>query len=227
MELIASGRDGDIFALTPGTVLRRTRTGRSIAHEARVMQYAAAHGYPVPRVDDVRADGTEIVMERIDGPMMMDVMTKDPRQLLRQTGVLADLHDQLHEIPATDWLPKLDDGGDRLLHLDLHPMNVMLAAGKPFVIDWSNAAGGDALTDVALTYVMFTCPDMPSPWIVRSAMQPFRILLGRSFARRYGRPLLTHVAYAAQLKQLDANMSPRERSKIVKLEARCRKRCER
>ena len=63
----------------------------SIADEARVLEYAAARGYPVPRVEEVRAEGTEIVMERIDGPMMMDVMTKDPRQLLRQTRVLADL----------------------------------------------------------------------------------------------------------------------------------------
>ena len=39
--------------------------------------------------------------------------------------MLADLHDRLHVIPAPDWLPGVDDG-DRLVHLDLHPMNVML-----------------------------------------------------------------------------------------------------
>ena len=44
--LIASGRDGDIFEYGPGRVLRKTRDGRSIEHEARIMRYAADHGYP-------------------------------------------------------------------------------------------------------------------------------------------------------------------------------------
>ena len=44
--LIASGRDGDIFEFAPGLVLRKTRDGRSIEHEARIMRYVAEHGYP-------------------------------------------------------------------------------------------------------------------------------------------------------------------------------------
>ena len=127
-RLLASGRDGDIFEFGPGLVLRRTRHDRVIEHEARVMEYAAAHGYPVPRVHDVRAGGTEIVMERLEGPMMMQVMSNRPHTMVRNTRLLADLHDQLHEIAAPAWLPQLDDGGDRLVHLDLHPMNVMMTA---------------------------------------------------------------------------------------------------
>src|SRR5258707_2407010 len=102
MELLASGRDGDIFAIAPGLVLRKTRDGRSIAHEARTMQYVAEHGYPVPRIEDVRADGTEIVMERINGPMMMDAMMKRPQGMAATMRTLADLHDQLHAIPAPE-----------------------------------------------------------------------------------------------------------------------------
>ena len=41
MKLLASGRDGDIFEFAPGLVLRKTRDGRSIAHEARTMHYVA------------------------------------------------------------------------------------------------------------------------------------------------------------------------------------------
>ena len=44
MKLLARGRDGDIFEFAPGLVLRRTRSGRSIAHEARTMRYAAEQG---------------------------------------------------------------------------------------------------------------------------------------------------------------------------------------
>ena len=32
----------------------------------------------MPEIHDVRAGGTEIVMERIDGPMMMDAMLHKP-----------------------------------------------------------------------------------------------------------------------------------------------------
>ncbi len=128
--LLASGRDGDIYEYGPGLVLRRTKHGRVIEHEARVIEYAAEHGFPVPRVHEVRAGGTEIVMERLVGPMMMDVMAKRPQKLFANARLLADLHDQLHEIAAPDWLRSIDGGGGRLLHLDLHPMNVMLTTPR-------------------------------------------------------------------------------------------------
>ena len=158
LRLLASGRDGDIYEYAPGLVLRKTRDGRSIEHEARVMQYVAERGYPVPAVEEVRAAGSEIVMERIDGPMMMDAMMMRPWTMPRYVTMLGDLHDQLHEIEAPPWLPQLPDNGDRLVHLDLHPMNVMLSARGPVVIDWTNAARGQPLSDVAMTYVLLTCP---------------------------------------------------------------------
>ncbi len=102
--LIASGRDGDIFEFGPGLVLRKARDGRSIEHEARIMQHAADHGFPVPKIHEVRADGSEIVMERIVGPLMMDAMLKQPWAMRRYASMLADLHDRLHEIPAPDWV---------------------------------------------------------------------------------------------------------------------------
>ena len=47
------------------------------------MSFVAEHGYRVPAVEDVRAGGTELVMERIDGPMMMDVMVRQPWTMAR------------------------------------------------------------------------------------------------------------------------------------------------
>ena len=60
-------------------------------------------------------------------------------------GCLAELHARLHRIPPE---------GDRLVHLDLHPGNVLLARRGPVVIDWTNASGGDPALDVALTWVI-------------------------------------------------------------------------
>jgi aminoglycoside phosphotransferase (APT) family kinase protein len=223
--LIASGRDGDIFEFGDGLVVRKTRDGRSIEPEARIMRYAADHGYPVPAVHDVRANGSAIVMQRIDGPLMMDLMAKRLWTMPRYASLLADLHDQLHKIPAPEWLGQWSDGGDRLVHLDLHPLNVLMSAHGPVVIDWSNAARGEALSDVALTYVLLTCPRMPGPRALQIAVQPARVGLARLFARRYrGKDLGARIAVAADVKALDRNMSPDEIANLHRLARRMRQR---
>jgi aminoglycoside phosphotransferase (APT) family kinase protein len=222
--MIARGRDGAVYEEEPGRVVRRTFDGRSIAAEARVMRYAAEHGYPVPTIHDVRADGTEVVMDRIDGPSMMDAMMRRPWAMGRYARLLADLHDQLHEIGAPDWLPRLD-GGDRLVHLDLHPMNVLLAAGGPVVIDWTNAAAGDPLADVANTVVLTLCPEIPLPRPIQVVAQPARAWIARRFAARYRGPALDRQLVAmAELKTLDRNMSGREVERLQRFADRVRRR---
>jgi aminoglycoside phosphotransferase (APT) family kinase protein len=221
--LIASGRDGDIFALGPSLVLRKTRDGRSIEDEARVMEYAADHGYPVPAIEGIRAGGSEIVMERVDGPMMMDVMAKQPWTLPHYASMLADLHDQLHEIPAPDWVPRLPDDGDRLIHLDLHPMNVILSHHGPVVIDWANASAGEAMSDIAASYVLLTCPEMPASRLVQLLAQPARAYLARAFVRRYRGPSFkSRLAFMAELKALDKNMTATEIAACHRLAHRSR-----
>jgi aminoglycoside phosphotransferase (APT) family kinase protein len=222
---IARGRDGAVYEHGPGLVLRKTFDGRSIANEARIIKYVGEHGYPVPRIESVSDDGTEIVMERLEGPMMMDAMTKQPWTMPRHVTALADLHDRLHAIPAPEWLRRLDAEGDAILHLDLHPMNVMITSRGPVVIDWTNAARGNALTDVATSYVLLVGPQMPAPWVVRTLIHPVRVAIGRAFLRRYrGRELDERVAYAAELKQTDENMAPGERRRLARIARRWRRR---
>jgi aminoglycoside phosphotransferase (APT) family kinase protein len=223
--LIASGRDGDIFEFGPGLVLRKTRDGRSIEHEARIMQYAADRGYPVPKIHEVRADGSEIVMERVAGPLMMDAMLKQPWAMLRYASMLADLHDQLHEIPAPEWVRDGLGTGDRLVHFDLHPLNVLMSANGPVVIDWANAARDDGLNDVAASYVLVTCPRMPGPRALAIALQPVRVLLAKQFVRRYpGRELNERIGVAAEMKTLDPHMTPDEIVNMQRLARRMRHR---
>jgi aminoglycoside phosphotransferase (APT) family kinase protein len=226
MKLLASGRDGDIFEYAPGLVLRKTRTSRSIAHEARLMSYVADHGYPVPRIEEVRADGTEIVMERIDGPIMMDAMVRPPWKLGAHLRVLADLHDRLHEIRGPDWLPEMPGGGDRLLHLDLHPLNVIMSPSGPVVIDWGNARRGDPMADVALTYALMCCGRIPLPRPVAVALDAVRRpVFRRTFARRYAGPAFyRQVAEMAELKCFDKNMAPDETRALLRLAEQSRAR---
>jgi aminoglycoside phosphotransferase (APT) family kinase protein len=222
-RLLASGRDSDILEYGPGRVLRRSRNGRVIEAEAEVMRYAAERGYPVPRVDEVRGGGTEIVMERVDGPLLMDMIGRRPQTVRRSAALLADLHDQLHEITAPPGLRRVDATGDRLLHLDLHPLNVIMARRGPVVIDWSNAATGDPLTDVGCTYVLLTCPRAPVPRPLRLVLRPLRAAMAHSFASRYPADELgARTAFAAELKMLDPHLAPDEVDACRRLARRLR-----
>jgi len=221
LKILASGRDGDIFEFAPGLVLRRTRDGRSIAHEARTMRYVAEQGFPVPRIEAVRADGTEIIMERIEGPVMVDAMVRPPWKLGAHLSILADLHDRLHEIEGPDWLPPMPAGGDRLLHLDLHPINVIMSPNGPVVVDWPNARRGDPMADVALSFALMACGRIPLPRPVAIALNAVRQpVLRRSFATRYlGTHFYEQVAVMAELKCFDTNMAPDELAALRRLAA--------
>src|SRR5688572_11290817 len=119
------------------------------------MEHARSRGYPVPAARAL--NDTDIVMERVDGPTMLDDLARRPWSSLAHAGTLAQLHEQLHEITAPEWLPTPFGAGRSLLHLDLHPDNVILTARGPVVIDWPNAARGPAAADVAHTWIVMAC----------------------------------------------------------------------
>jgi len=66
VELLASGRDSDVFVYDDGLVLRRYRDGRSAETEATIVRRPAELGYPAPSVYD--SGGPDIVMARVVGP---------------------------------------------------------------------------------------------------------------------------------------------------------------
>ena len=107
------------------------------------MAHARRAGYPVPAVHEIRPDA--LVLERIEGPTMLDDLRRRPWRLNSHARLLAELHRRLHAIPYED---------AALLHLDLHPQNVLLSPSGPVVIDWTNARAGEPAFDVALTWVI-------------------------------------------------------------------------
>jgi aminoglycoside phosphotransferase (APT) family kinase protein len=143
MRMLASGRDADVFAYGDDLILRRYRDGRPAGREADTIRAVAALGYPVP---DIRGGtGPDIIMQRINGPTLAEAARSghDPE---RAGAALADLHDRLH---ALEW-PSTTQG-ESLLHLDLHPQNVIVSGSGLFVVDWTNARPGPPGLDVALT----------------------------------------------------------------------------
>jgi aminoglycoside phosphotransferase (APT) family kinase protein len=156
---LAEGRDSEIFEHGPGRVLRLARDGRSLEREAQVMSYVRDRGYPAPAVDE--AGQGYLVMERLEGPTMLEAALKRPTRLGQYGRMLAGLHRRLHDIEALPDLPEAALAGDRLLHRDLHPLNVLMTADGPVVIDWANAARGDPAYVVADTWVLFATAEVP------------------------------------------------------------------
>jgi aminoglycoside phosphotransferase (APT) family kinase protein len=209
--LLASGRDGDIFEYGSDLVLRRARDERNIEHEARIMRHVGALGMPVPAIHDVRAGGTEIVMERVDGPTMLEAISRRPWALARHARVLADLHRQLHEIDAPAWLPQLSDGGDRVVHLDLHPLNVLYGPRGPVLIDWTNAARGTAATDLAQTWLIVGASDTSDQGLVARLGAPLQRLFASLVLRGFDRAaVVAQLRAVADARRLDRNVRPGE-----------------
>lgn len=171
------------------------------------MRYARDRGYPVPCVYDV--SGPDLVLERVDGPTMLADLRRRPWRMRTHARTLARLHRDLHAIPPPD---SLRGEGTSILHLDLHPANVIVTTGGPIVIDWANAARGDASLDVALTAVVLAgAPaDPPLSWLrnrfVRTFLAEFatpewRVSRGRAVAYR----------------QSDGNVSDKEKDRLTRI----------
>ena len=140
MRPLAAGRSADVFDLGGGRILRRYHDrARSAEREAKVVSWAGAHGVPVPEVFDVA--GPDIVMEKVDGPTMLADLARRPWRLLRHAARLARLHQQVHRVPALDGLRAPFGDGRALLHLDLHPDNVLLSPRGPVLIAWTQLFG--------------------------------------------------------------------------------------
>jgi len=187
VRALAAGRASTVFDLGEGRVLRR---GGAPAREAAIMEYARLAGYPVPDVHEVRDDA--LVLERIPGPTMMADLRTRPWRLHAHARLLAELHRRLHRIPY---------GAGALLHLDLHPLNVLLSPDGPVVIDWTNARAGEPVLDVTLTWV-----------ILATSGGRFAAAFLRPYLAEFDRAELDRaLPQAVELRLADPNVTERER----------------
>jgi tRNA A-37 threonylcarbamoyl transferase component Bud32 len=215
-SLVASGRDADIFEYGKNRVLRRSRNRRSLVEEARIMSFMYESGYPVPRVDELSDDGSEMVMERIFGPTMIDLISSDPSTLLEQAAELRELHQRLHEVPAPSWLRSSPFGdGESIIHLDLHPINVIVSDDGPAVIDWAN---GDANADVALTWLLIASGDIPAAKEEAELMSIGRALFLETFLEGFDQAQLrAQLPAVVEWKLANPHMSPTEKLAMQQL----------
>ncbi|MDG5804343.1 phosphotransferase [Streptomyces ossamyceticus] len=167
-RLLGAGRTADVYEMAddvteggpPGEavheagghgtwVLRRYRDGWGDARaEAEVMEHVRAHGYPVPRVRT--ATRADLVLERLSGPTMLDAIAAGALPPAEAGAELARLLHALHALPPR----RSTDPATRVLHLDLHPENVLLTPHGPRVIDWANAEEGPPGLDWGVSAVI-------------------------------------------------------------------------
>jgi aminoglycoside phosphotransferase (APT) family kinase protein len=173
-------------------------------------------GLPAPRVDGLeQVDGrTGIVMQRVDGPPMLDGLLARPWRLWRAPHLMADLHVTIHaarvpslpsyrdelgrriaHVPglpddhrqaALDALDALPDG-EAVCHGDFHPGNILMTASGPVVIDWTGARCGHPLADVARTRLLLTVGVDPhaQPGLRLTVTDRLRGWFCRRYERRY------------------------------------------
>lgn len=208
-----------MFEHGPGEVLRRYRTPRDTEREVAAMEYAREEGYPAPSARAL--NDTDIVMTRLVGRTMLEDMMERPWRMARHAKTLAGLLDRLHAMPAPPWLPAPLGAGDAVLHLDLHPENVILTRDGPFVIDWPNTARGPAAADVAHTWLVLGCSLPPDNVLKRVVTLGGRRLFLALFLRHYRRAdLRRHLSAVADYRIANRTLPPGELESIRRVVSR-------
>jgi hypothetical protein len=203
MELLAAGREADVFALDDTRVLRRMRRGTPIEWEADLVAHLRANDFPAPAVLDV--DGGDTIYERLSGPTMLDDLGTHPWRLVRHARTLADLHRRLHAIPPPPFLPE-------------GSAHVLLTPTGPSVIDWTHATSGDGALDVALTWVIMRTAELPTAGLERAVQSAGRLLFLNRFLHAADRShARSALGDAVGLRLLDPSLGDRERAAVERL----------
>lgn len=210
---IGVGRAADVYDQGDGTVLRRYRTDHDCAVEGRIMTWLSGQGVRVPHVQT--ASGRDIVMELIEGPTMMEDLEARPWMLGSHARLLARLQQEINALEAPDWLPARDGVslGTAVVHLDLHPMNVLLGRDGPVVIDWTNASRGSPSFDAAMTFVLgstFETSHLVGRLGRRAFVSCFSVFRGRRMVR-------SAVREATSYRLRDPNVTDNERRSLERL----------
>jgi aminoglycoside phosphotransferase (APT) family kinase protein len=111
---VGEGREADVFAWDPGTVLRLLRRSSDparVEREAAAMRAAATGGVDVPNVyGTTMVEGRAgLIMDRVDGPDLITLMGKRPWAVPRVARIVGRAQARMHDVVAPDDLPSLRD----------------------------------------------------------------------------------------------------------------------
>ena len=229
MKLLARGGQADIYEVDEHKVLRMLRNAndeKALKAEQAIMALLSDRGVGVPAVYEyVTVNGLPgLVMQRLKGPSLLQLMMQKPLGAASFARDFARLHHDVLKQPAVvglmeikdrvnyliDQSPLLDEqdrrfvrsqlaelpAGDRLMHGDFHPGNILTEGGKHYIIDWFGAAKGHYVSDIAHTYALLADkPRIPGEnalthWFVRA--------FARRFAGRYLREIRRSTGFSME-----------------------------
>jgi Ser/Thr protein kinase RdoA (MazF antagonist) len=218
-EKIGEGGTADIHVWAPGRIVKLFRTGfspRLARHEARMLRAVFAAGVPAPEVfDEVNLEGRfGIVLQRLDGPTLLQLVHGGAMNREQAGAILAALHRCVHKAPPPPRAPSLRDlfemfaqapgdipehiapgilalierlqPGDGLCHGDLHPGNVIMTAQGTKIIDWAFAMRAPAAVDLACCHVQLFELAYSAEDIVAERPRAFNAALQAAYARLAG-----------------------------------------
>jgi aminoglycoside phosphotransferase (APT) family kinase protein len=155
--------------------------------ERVALQSAAAAGLPVPAVEAFGAwqDRPAMILSWCSGEQLVRCIQRKPWTILRLSRQLGQLQARIHAAPVAEalregapsyWLERTGGGNEfdassleaaglncgTFVHMDFHPLNV-LSDGRTItgVVDWTNAAAGDARADLAWTTTLLRIAPIP------------------------------------------------------------------
>jgi tRNA A-37 threonylcarbamoyl transferase component Bud32 len=166
------------------------RTAEQIKNEVQINKLIYKAGLPVPAtIKTFEANGKSgIVFERLVGKTMLADMSSKPWKIFRYAKQLAGFHSIIHKKtirglpeqrlklieqirsaePVSEEIKILAMGilnsipkGEQLCHGDYHPDNLMMTGNDLKIIDWTVAAHGNPIADLALTSVLLQFGALP------------------------------------------------------------------
>ncbi len=162
--------------------------------EAEAHRVALANGIRTPKVYGVKCieNRPMLVMERIDGVPLDELMRRKPEMISALLEEFARLQQRIHQVPFDGHARFSDRVRDRirqlpiasgkqlglmsslrclperttLCHGDFHPRNIMVAEDGLVVIDWTDASMGHPLADACQTYLLLLlhAPQLAEPY---------------------------------------------------------------
>lgn len=222
-HLIVRGRNADVYLMNDTQVLRRLHTGALTYPNIDLLRHLNSLGYPTARI--IEADGTDLILERLHGPNLLQALDAGEVSMSQGVRILLDLHSSLHALPlppipavrlnsppgtagtvARVPAPTVPRSGTSMLHLDLHPGNVLLTADGPRVIDWESARLGSAGVDLATTALVFAEVVVDGNEYARAAQRMLR-----HFTREADENFRPYLTDAASVRSAFTNIDPAER----------------
>ncbi|MEP7764721.1 phosphotransferase [Sanguibacter sp. 25GB23B1] len=204
-HLLTRGRSSDVYLLNDTEVVRRLHDRDDTFRNVDLIRHLNAEHFPTARV--VHAQGPDLIMERLNGATLLQALDVQDVGITDGVRILLDLHETLHALPLppSGVASRVVGRGECIVHLDLHPANVLMTSDGPFLIDWESAGLGPAGLDLAMTALVFAEIVADGDEYAR----PAHAML-RTFTDLSGMDFREHVADAAEHRARSRTVDPEE-----------------